>query len=813
MERLARIVTKKPMVNIVIIFCLTLFLGWQMTRVTMDNDVKSMLPQDDPVIKLDNEVAKVFGLNMNQAVIGIVADDVFTPTTLAKVERIVRAVKAIKGVDVNQVVGLPTLEEIKGTESGFEARKLWPGTPMSAEQAARLKDTVLANELYAGSVVAKDGTATMIVAQFASDVQINETYALLKAIATREEGPERIHLGGMLVVNAVLDIYAQKVGLLLVFAVLAIVAILFWSFRSLRGVIIPLTTATLSTVWVFGLMGLLRVPMDTFTLQLPILILAIGSGHSVQVVKRYYELIASGMDKPAAVRGAVARAGLAMTTAGLTSAAGFASLATFSLRSIQVFGIFTAVGILSVLALELTFIPAWQMLLPAPRKKPANGKGLDRVLANLGSRLTRKPAVALVAAVVVAIASLVGMRQLKVEGNLLTMLRPQSEVRVDARILGEKFGGSDVLYVIVKGQAPDAIKDPAVLRYIAELQSYAKTIPGVGNAASIADYIRTLNKAMNGDDPEFSRIPQTQELVAQYLLLASMSTNTKSLDSLVDYDYQTANLTLTLKESSTSKTAAVIEAVKSHIAERPLSGVSVQFAGSSVVMQRVNDIMVEEKILNILQTAGIIFVFCAFIFRSLVGALFAILPLSVAVLLNFGLMGWFGMPLDLATATISGMAIGIGADYALYYLLRHRQEHVLPTDRRGGAGAEVPAGPHGHAAAAIASMKTTGRAILTTAFAITAGFLSLIFSDFGAHQTMGLLVAISMMASSLGALFILPAAAALFKPRFAGRAAPWATFWPLTRKGGGPAENDGKKTTSFPGTNRLPQGIPDKTGL
>lgn len=765
MERFAEIVTRRPAVNIVLISFITLLLGWQMANLTIDNNPKGMIPEDDPVVKLEDEIAKTFGVKSNQVIIGVVAEDVFSPETLAKVERIVNEVKALKGIDPKQVVALPTVQDIKGTDFGLEAAPLWQGTPTTLDAARRLKETVFANQFLLGSIVSKDGTATAIRAAFRDDVNPADIYAQLKTIASREEGPEHIHLGGTPVVAAVLRIYAQKIRFLLILTILAIVAVLYWSFRSARGVILPLTTATLSNVWMLGIMGLLRVPLDTFGMALPILIIAIGSGHSVQVVKRYYELVGAGKDKAAAVKGAVAQAGLAMVTAGLTSAAGFGSLATFDLRSIRNFGIFCAVGILSVLVLELTFIPSWQMLLPIPKRKPAGARGLDQALAALGTRLTRKPAIALTAAAAFLIAGLAGATLIEVEGSVTSMLKPDSELRVTERVLGEKLGGSSVLYLVLKGQGPDAIKDPKVLRYIEDLQGYARTVPGVGNAISIVDHIKRLNQAMNGESSAFSRIPETQDLVAQYLLVYSMSADTSNLSNVVDYNYQSANVILTLRETSTAKTSAIIDAIKQYAAKRPLSGVSVSFAGTPIIYQRINDIVVHEKILNILQSTAIIFTICALIFRSLVGGLFAIIPLTLAVVLNFGLMGWFGLSLNLVTATISGMAIGIGADYAIYYLLRHKQEWAQ-------AGS--------HAAAARTSMATTGRAIITTALAITAGYLTLMFSDFGGHQTLGLLVAFSMVTSSLGALTILPAALALFKPKFASRS---TSAVPLQREG------------------------------
>lgn len=769
MERFAALVTRRPLVNILVIAGLTLLLGWQTTYLTIDTDAKNMMPKDDPVLTFEDEVAATFGVRENSVTIGVVADDIFTPTTLAKVQRIVNEVKALTGVIESRVAGLPTVEEITSSDEGLEILPLWQVTPTTVEEAQRLKKTVLANKLLAGSLVSRDGTATAIHAEFEDGVDASLIYHQLRAIVSREEGPERIYLAGTPIATAVFRTYAQKVGVLLPFAILAIMVVLFWSFRSIRGVIIPLTTAVLSSVWMLGLRGLLRIPLDTFSTVLPILIMAIGSGHSVQVMKRYYELVAEGHEKSAAVRGAVAKAGLAMITAGLTSAAGFGSLATFSLRSIQYFGIFAAVGILSVLVLELAFIPAWQMLLPIPRKKPATAKGrgkaLDRALSSVGKRFTHKPIVTLAGVLVVFALALGGATFLQVEGNMTSMLTPESDLRVAERVFAEKFGGSSVLYVIVQGAGPDAMKDPAVLAYIDDLESYARTVPGIGNAISIADYMKQLNQVMNDDMPAFYRIPRTRELAAQYLLVYAMSGDARSLNRVVDSSYQAANVTLTLSENSTAKTSKIMDAIKGYMAARPFPGLTVRYAGISVVYQRVNDIIVNEKILNILQSAGVIFLICMAIFRSLVGGIFAILPLSLSVVLNFGVMGWFGIPLELSTATISGMAIGIGSDYAIYYLLRHKQEFRAMRDAGqvdGGAGA--PGETHGLAAQT--TMVTTGRAIITTALAIAVGYLTLTFSDFGGHRTLGFLVAFSMVTSSVSALVILPSALALFKPKF-----------------------------------------------
>src|SRR5262249_59441365 len=135
---------------------------------------------------------------------------------------------------------------------------------------------------------------------------------------------------------------------------------------AVQAMVLPRVTALLSVVCALGFMGWLGLPLDTWSAVTPVAILAVAAGHAVQILKRYYEEYARLGDNRAAVVSSIAHVGPVMVTAGLIAAAGFASLATFDVNSIRVFGLLMAAGIVSALAIEMTFIPAGRALIPAP---------------------------------------------------------------------------------------------------------------------------------------------------------------------------------------------------------------------------------------------------------------------------------------------------------------------------------------------------------------------------------------------------------------------------------------------------------------
>jgi len=177
----------------------------------------------------------------------------------------------------------------------------------------------------------------------------------------------------------------------------------------------------------------------------------------------------------------------------------------------------------------------------------------------------------------------------------------------------------------------------------------------------------------------------------------------------------------------------------------------VRFTGSLASTTAATEVMVQGKLRNIAQIAAITIVVAGLLLRSLVAGLLVAVPLALAVVVNFAVMGLLGMPLDSMTAVISAMAVGIGADYAIYYLSRVREERATAPDL---------------ATAQARALLTSGKAILFVSSAVALGYATLCLSGFRAHVALGGLVALAMVSSSAGALALLPALLTVLQPRF-----------------------------------------------
>lgn len=564
------------------------------------------------------------------------------------------------------------------------------------------------------------------------------------------------YLGGMPVVLTYFESDAwQMLVVLFPLAILIIGALHYLAFRTWQGLVIPLITSLLAVAWAMGIMGLTGTPLDPWNAMTPILILAIAAGHSVQILKRYYEEYERLGDNKAAVIESTTQVGLAMITAGLIASASFASLITFKLKTFQAFGLFTAFGILSALFLELTFIPALRSVLKPSKKKHKKPSGpdiIDGFLIRLAETINgdgRKKI--LLGGLVFFILSLFGASLLKVSNSNRSQFFESTTLRKDDKALNEKFGGTSTFYVLLEETKKGALKDPNTVRAIDGLQRRLETVKSVGKTESYVDYVKQMNQTIKGGDPAFLRVPESRDEIAQFLFLYSISGNPADFSRLMRPQQDEAIIWVFMRTDDTQVAEDLIKIVdEANTSDFNPLGVTIGVAGSSPVVVALNKEMVRGKAQNMLQIAAITFLMTAFFRRSLLGGLFVIIPLGLSVLINFGVMGFAGIHLGIGTAAITAMAVGIGADYEIYLIFRLREEI-----RKGGNVAD----------AVRTTLLTSGKAIIFVALAVSSGYGMLAFTGYYLHME-GILVPLAMLTSCLGALAILPSLVLVFRPKF-----------------------------------------------
>jgi predicted RND superfamily exporter protein len=759
-----RFILRRRIAVILALAAATLFLASQIGRLKVEVDTPRFLPQDHPYVVAQNDLERTFG-GRDVVVIGVIPrdGDIYRPAILAKVARITERVAALPGAIRSNLVSLaaPGTKAIRGTPDGMQLRPLLPEVPRTAEEADRLREDLARSPLFVNAVVSADGRAAQVIADFKLGGQIPDHVSLERAIRaiTDPERDERteIAVGGLPIALSWLSAYSERILWVFPLAVVAIGLLHFHAFRTLQGFFIPLLTALLSVVWAVGIMGLVRVPVDPFSAATPILVLAVAAGHSVQILKRYYEELHRLGDSHRAIVESTARIGLVMVTAGLVSAAGFFSLAVFKTQVIRTFGIYTGIGILSALVIELTLIPAVRAALPEPGDRERTREGrrgpLDAGLERLAGGLARRdPRLALLGAGLLAAGAAIGASRVQVDNGMKKWYFPSTRLIREDRALNARFGGTNTLNLLIEGRSPDAMKEPRVLEAIDRLQRFLESRPGVGKTLSFVDHVKQMNRAMHGDDPGWDRVPASRELVAQYLLVYAMGGDPGDLDAYVDPAYQRANVQVFCRTDSTAFTAELLARVDAFVRATFPPEVAVRPAGSLAYTLALNQVMARGKVQNILQIIGIIFAAASLLFRSAIGGAFVIVPLALTVVVNFALLGFTRTALDIPTSAIMGVAVGLGADFAIYFLFRFREELA----RLGDA-----------ARAAAAATTTSGKAIVYVSTAVCLGYQALALSGFGVHLRTALLMASALAVSCLATLVLLPPLLFVTRARFA----------------------------------------------
>jgi preprotein translocase subunit SecF/outer membrane lipoprotein-sorting protein len=469
------------------------------------------------------------------------------------------------------------------------------------------------------------------------------------------------------------------------------------------------------------------------------------------MIARYQELNASGSGKDMKAKAMEITGALwkPILITGLTTIAGISALWAHTMIPARQMALVASIGILLAIFFSLVLLPALLSLLPRSRFVPAiSGKGgtsrknLLRRFAFFVVRNKRLiPVVALAATLLVSS----GIIFLKVDSNEENFFPERHEVKKAAKLINSKFGGSESISVLFSGD----MLSPELLQRMERYGEEMEKLEAVDFTMGFSGVVREISKALNDPgDPLYDRIPPTREAVAQYMELYSMNGDPGELEQLVDFNYEHAHLMIRINNTNNETINGVINRLEKLTEGDPAVEA---IGGYGYVRTELANKVLKGTYYSLGIALVIIFILLSLIFRSLKAGLLGIIPLFISVLVLFGLMGLTGIRLDVATALLSSIMIGVGVDYSIHFLWRYREER-----RQNRTASE----------AVITTITTTGRGIIFNALSVIVGFVVLIISSFTPIRFFGVLVVVSILSCLVGALVILPAVLLRFRFRF-----------------------------------------------
>ncbi|GAX61287.1 exporter of the RND superfamily [Candidatus Scalindua japonica] len=676
-----------------------------------------------------------------------------------------------------------TVEHIKGTEYGLTVDPLIENVPETRENLAQVRDEAISNDLFDKIYISSDRKSTMITLELAfSENERMKTaplYYKLKQVIDSEKGPEKIYLGGTPLLWVLERAYSENdLERLIPIVLVVIITLLFVFFRNLQGIYLPMAIVLVSVIWAMGLTSILNIKFTILGSVVPVVLIAIGTADAIHILTHYYGELRRGVDKESALKNTMDRMAKPVVMTSLTTMVGFSSLAISDIADIRNFGLFTSFGIFSAMIFSLTVMPAALTLLKSPIQEKNILKNYtvhQNIFNRFGTALQRSKWISLSVIIFLICATGYGTIRVNIEYAPAGLFKSSADIRQAHDFINKYFAGVTWINLVLESKDENNFVEPELLNKLGDLQAKIEGHNEVGKIISIVDFIERMNYVMHDEKESYKRVPhpvekevesdwiekdgreieEEQEVevkghdqIAQYLLLYE-GAGGKDLEKVVDTQYEQANMRILLRTDKSTANKEIISAIGRYCKEVLPETIYVTFSGISTLLILVADMVVKGQILSIMISFVIVLFMMACMVRSPLGML-GFLPIGFTILCNFAIMTIFKVPLDIGTSIVSSIAIGIGVDYCIHFLVWKSDEM-----KKGFSSGE----------AAKLAITGTGRAISINALVVAAGFLVLISSNFVPLMHFGWMVCVTMLICAVSTLTIIPTVLLLFSGR------------------------------------------------
>jgi len=730
LERIADFVTGHRRTTVGMLVVLTLVSLFGMTRLAFDDVPREIFRTDDAEFRLLEQVYEQFGSDDNECIVVLSADDFFEPAA-------VEALRALSA-DVGQLEGIAWtfgLAEAWSFEAGLVPVSLLP--PAGASRAAfeRAREKAAEHPIVGGRLLSEDGRTALLFVRLAgnalavADVTVS-VGALRETLAqwSEETGIEARMTGVPPIRVEIYDTVQREVGIFLVLGALACILVATVIFRRVGVVLVASFGPVLGSLWTLGAMGLTGSPLDLMSTALPTLVIAIGFTDAIHLVVDMRRSRANGAGRMEASRSAILHLGLPCALTSITTAIGFGSLVMGDVEIIRRFGLAAAGGVLLTFASVITTVPLGAALLPelGGRARTAREKRLGGLVGRVAGWVVERPRAVATAGIMVSLALLFVSLQLEPD-NRLTEATPRGNESYRAlREVERAFGGVLPVHVLVEWDSELGLASPVVRRALegaaAALEADPLTSPtmSIVNVAALAPPGRgTLADVARSMPPGAAR-----RLVRPDLSRALVSANVADVPS-----------------AEMNALALRVQADLARI-EGELGGVRLYLTGTNVVGRANLNRIISSLAEGLLVAAGAIFLVMMLEFRSLRMALVSLLPNVFPLVFVGGLMVAADIPLQVATALVFTVLLGLAVDDTIHVLARYRRERAAGHDVR---------------TAVERSARMVGRALLVTTTVLVCGFAPSLISSMPTSVVFTALVMVGLVAALIGDLVLLPA--------------------------------------------------------
>lgn len=751
---IAKIILRNRVLLLIILSVITMFMGWQASRIELSYEFVKPLPKGDKAMVDYDSFKKMFGEDGSVMVIGLQDSTLFRLEKFNGWYNLAQNIKNVNGV--KEVLSVANLYNITRNDSlkKFQFRHILDHKPRTQEELDSVKKEIFSLPFYEGLALNKETNTTLMAITF-DDKKLNskariEIVEAVKALADKfsAEYHTDLHFSGLPYIRTqFMKMVSNEMSLFLVLAIVITALILYIFFRSFRVVGYSLIVVAIGIIWSLGTIHLFGFKINILSSMIPPLITIIGLPNCIFLTNKYQEELRIHGSKIRALSMMVRKVGLSNFLANITTAIGF-GVFYFTQSSLLVeFGVVAAINVMATYFVALIFLTIILSFLPVPSLKKTSHlskEWINAIITKINYLVHYRRKLLYISLALFTIIGGLGIYKIKLIGFVVDDLPKNDPIYADLRFFEKNFNGVLPFEVLIDTKQPKGVfADNAKALYkIKLLQKTVNEHPEFSKPLSVVEALRFAYQAFKDGKKKFYQLPPPSELVKMNEYTSSISGNENKFKSFLDSTKQFTRVSFQMADVGSVRMKALVKELQPKVDSifNP-KDYNVSFTGHSLVFLKGNDYLFHHLFISLFIAIGLIFLVGVVLFRSILIILLSKIPCLVPLIVTAGIMGYFGIPFKPSTILIFSIAFGLASDGTIYILTEYRLQ-IKKNSKENAIENTV---------------KEVGLSMIYTNIILFFGFAIFIVSSFGGTVAMGVLISITLVCSLCTNLLILPA--------------------------------------------------------
>jgi len=547
--------------------------------------------------------------------------------------------------------------------------------------------------------------------------------------------------GGVPLTLAFTEVSMKDISTLLPITLLVIFIIAGVALRSITAAFLTAFIAIISAVGMMGASGYMGVIINAVTSNAPLMLLILTIAHCVHIISTQRQQMRKGKDKSHAIIESLRVNIQPVFITSATTSVGFLSMHFSDSPPFRELGYMLAAGNLIAFVNASLVLPSLLAILPA-RVRQTEISIADSLMTRLGDFVVSKQKILFRVTGILVVVFLFGISYIKLDDTWTTYFGHEFEIRSHSDFLEDNLTGLNVIEYSVPSGEEGGINNPEYLANLDKFANWYRDQDGVNHVSVISDTIKRLNKAMNGDDESFYRIPENRELAAQFMLLYELSVPFGlDLNSRINVPKSATRMTVSVQHASSAHLRGLDEKAQVWLSDNIPSFQTIG-SGLSVIFAHLSERNINSMLFGSFIALVIISLILILAFRSFTIGIISLVPNLFPAAMAFGIWGYFVGEVGIAIAVVGAMTLGIVVDDTVHFLSKYLRGRK-----------ELGKNPEDSVKYAFS---TVGFALLVTSVALVGGFMVLASSGFRVNSDLAQLSMITIALALIADFFFLP---------------------------------------------------------